>query len=195
MSIRPSLDKKLDADIFCNFYWLKEELVEFCRANNLPTSGGKAEITERIALYLKTGSVALPKQKHTRRTVIDVLTEETEIEPNFVCSEKHRAFFRKKIGQGFSFNVLFQKWLKANAGKTYKQAIAAYYELLEEKKSGNKVIGKQFEYNAYIRAFFEENKGMSLQQAIQCWNYKKSLEGDNAYEKNDLVALEDKGKL
>ncbi|MDD7668276.1 MAG: DUF6434 domain-containing protein, partial [Agathobacter sp.] len=42
----------------------------------------------------------------------------------------------EKIGKSFSFNVLFQKWLKGNAGKTYGDAINAYYQILEEKKKG-----------------------------------------------------------
>lgn len=32
------------------------------------------------------------------------------------------------------FNVLFQKWLKSNAGKTYGDAINSYYQILEVKK-------------------------------------------------------------
>ena len=189
MSIRPTLDKNLDADTFCNFYWLKEELIKFCKVNGLATSGGKVEITERIATYLKTGEVISPQQKVTRKTSMDSITMETRIESNFVCSERHRDFFRERIGSSFSFNVLFQKWLKANTGKTYAQAVTAYYEILEEKKRGKTVIDKQFEYNTYIRDFFVDNKGKSLQQAIQCWNYKKSLKGHNMYEKTDLGVL------
>ncbi len=78
----------------------------------------------------------------------------TKIEPNFVCTEKHRAFFKEHIGTAFSFNVVFQKWLKVNAGKTYKEAIVAYYRILEEKKNEKTTIDKQFEYNTYIRDFF-----------------------------------------
>lgn len=44
----------------------------------------------------------------------------------------------EKIGKSFSLNVLFQKWLKANSGKIYKEAIEAYYQILEEKKKGLK---------------------------------------------------------
>ena len=47
MSERPDLNKELDAQIFRSFYYLKEELVSFCRENNLPVSGGKIELTER----------------------------------------------------------------------------------------------------------------------------------------------------
>ena len=42
------------------------------------------------------------------------------IEENFVCSEKHRAFFKEQVGKSFSFNVAFQKWLKSNAGNSKK---------------------------------------------------------------------------
>lgn len=55
--------------------------------------------------------------------------------------------------------MLFQRWLKGNAGKTYKDAIAAYFQILEEKKNGKTKIDKQFEYNTYIRDFFDDNKG------------------------------------
>ena len=55
MTERPFLDKNLDSTTFRDFYYLKEELVDFCRKNGLPVSGGKLEITERIARFLDTG--------------------------------------------------------------------------------------------------------------------------------------------
>jgi len=187
---RPELKKGLDGKTFRSFYYLKEELVEFCRANRLPTSGGKLELTERIAAFLDTGEV-VETAKVSKKAPSDIgnLTEQTIIEDDFVCSEKHRAFFKEKIGNSFSFNVLFQKWLKGNAGKTYGEAVEAYYQILEEKKKGKTVIDKQFEYNTYIRDFFEDNKGKSLEEAIICWKYKKGLQGHNKYEPTDLLVL------
>ena len=82
-------------------------------------------------------------------------------------------------------------WLKTNSGKTYAQAIEAYYQILEEKKKGKTVIDRQFEYNTYIRDFFEANPGKTLQQAIACWKYKKALPGHNRYEDADLSAVKD----
>lgn len=189
MDERPDLDKNLDEVTFRNYYYLKEELAEFCRANGLPVSGNKMELTERIADYLASGEIKpVEKIKKTKNRVMQI-SEESLIESDFICSEKHRAFFKEIIGNGFSFNVQFQKWLKANAGKTYAEAIAAYHEIFAEKKKGSAEIGRQFEYNTYIRAFFEDNPDKSLQQAIQCWNYKKAMPGSNSYERSDLVAL------
>ena len=189
MSERPTLNKELDSKTFKSYYYLKEELMCFCRENNLPTSGGKAELTERIALFLDTGTISASVQRKRVKSDIGAITEATVIEENIVCSEKHRAFFKERIGRTFSFNVAFQKWLKSNSGKTYKEAVEAYYKILEEKKKGKTVIDKQFEYNTYIRDFFSDNKGRTLEEAIICWKYKKSLKGHNRYEKSDLVAL------
>ena len=95
------------------------------------------ELTDRIACFLDTGKVKKPVSKGKKaEKAADTgeLFEDTIIESGFVCSEKHRAFFKKRIGKNFSFNVLFQKWLKENAGKTYRDAIEAYYRIQAEKK-------------------------------------------------------------
>ena len=190
MNERPELNIELDAATFRSFYYLKQELADFCRENRLPTSGSKAELTDRIVYFLDTGSVLKPTAERKAAVNIGTLTEDTVIEPNIVCSEKHRAFFSEKIGKGFSFNVPFQKWLKANAGKTYGEAVRAYDRILEEKKQRKTEIGRQFEYNTYIRDFFADNPRKSLHDAIVCWNYKKSLPGHHRYEQSDLCALD-----
>ena len=190
MTERPILNRNLDSNTFRDYYYLKEELMDFCRKNALPVSGGKIEIADRIAYFLDTGKVLpVPKTKK-KAAVISDIEENTKIEPDFICSEKHRAFFKKHIGKGFSFNVAFQNWLKSNSGKTYREAIAAYDQILEDKKKGKTKIDKQFEFNTYIRDFFADNRGKSMEQAIQCWKYKKQLPGHNRYERADLAAIE-----
>ncbi len=189
MSERPNLDIRLDSKTFKEYYYLKEELIDFCRKNDLQTTGGKLELTEIIVNFLDTGKRTY-KTHTTRKTkIVDEIKLETIIEENFVCSEKHRAFYKEQIGNSFSFNVAFQKWLKSNSGKTYQDSITAYYQILEDKKKNKTTIDKQFEYNTYIRDFFADNKDKSLEQAIKCWKYKKSLKGHNKYEKEDLEIL------
>lgn len=188
MSERPELSSIMDVRTFREYYYLKEELIAFCKKNDLQTVGSKTELTERIANFLDTGEKT--RTPHSRKTssVIEI-TPDTIIEENFVCSEKHRSFYRNQIGKNFSFNITFQKWLKSNAGKTYKDSIDAYYQILENKKKSQTTIDKQFEYNTYIRDFFADNHGLSLDDAIKCWKYKKGLKGHNKYEKEDLLIL------
>ena len=189
MNKRPNLDNSLDSKTFKEYYYLKEELIDFCRKNNLQTTGGKIELTERIANFLETGERTYKSHTTRRSLSVDKITLDTIIEENFVCSEKHRAFYKEQIGKNFSFNVAFQKWLKSNSGKTYKDSINAYYQILEDKKKNKTIIDKQFEYNTYIRDFFNDNEDKNLEQAIKCWKYKKSLKGHNKYEREDLKIL------
>lgn len=189
MSERPPLDKNLDVKTFRDFYYLKEEMLDFCRQYGLPTSGGKLELGDRIAHYLETGEIISVQRKAKVKPAVRGITKEMLIEADFVCTQTHRAFFKNQIGKGFSFNVAFQKWLKSNTGKTYEEAIAAYYQIMEEKKNGKTTIDRQFEYNTYIRDFFADNKGSSLKDAIKCWEYKKGLQGHSRYEREDLKAL------
>ena len=57
MNDRPVLDRNLDTKTFRDYYYLKEELVNFCRENGIPASGGKIVITDRIAYFLETGKI------------------------------------------------------------------------------------------------------------------------------------------
>lgn len=153
---RPDLDLRLSAEIFRQYYYLKEELVDFCRKNNLQAAGSKSELSERIEVFLESGKRTRAERKTRKTQSAGEIKPNNIIEENFVCSEKHRAFFKEQVGKSFSFNVAFQKWLKSNAGKTYAEAITAYHQILQEKKSakGKGEIEKQFEYNTYIRDFF-----------------------------------------
>jgi len=177
------------SETFRDTYYLKEELVGFCRENRLQTSGGKTELIERIAVYLETGERSTTKIIR-RKVRTDALSISSVIEENVVCSEKHRAFFKEFIGPEFRFNVPFVEWLRSNAGRTYAEAIEEYHRICNERKNGRTTIGKQFEYNRYVRDFFADNKGRTLKEAIICWRSKRDLPGHNRYERTDLSALD-----
>ena len=190
MTERPVLTKGLDSGAFRNYYYLKEELITFCREEGLQTTGGKNVLIERISHYLDTGGRITSKTRARPPADEEEITDDALIGNNFVCSEEHRAFFEQRIGKQFHFNVAFMKWLRSNGEKSYGDAVQEYYRIQEEKKNGKKtVIDKQFKYNTYIRAFFADNDGSTLDDAIICWKYKKGLPGDHRYEKNDLIAL------
>ena len=79
-----------------SFYYLKQELADFCKENGLLALGSKAELTDRIAYFFDTGKVLKAFVERKTSVNIGTLTEDTVIEPNIVCSEKHRAFFSEK---------------------------------------------------------------------------------------------------
>lgn len=183
-----NLTPNLNPEEFYDYYFLKEELKDFCRSEGLKVSGSKEDLENRIIHYLSTGEElkeTISKQKPNSSS--SEINLDSKLGENFKCSEDKREFFEKHVGKGFRFKVRFQKWLKANPDKTYGDAIDAYYEIQNSKEKTK--IGKQFQYNQYIRDFFEDNEGRSLDDAIKCWNYKKSIKGNNKYEKSDLKVL------
>lgn len=186
--MNPYLTNDLKPSEFKDYYFLKEELKEFCRSEGLKVSGSKGDLEKRIIHYLSTGEELTENiSKQNFHENPHEITLDSRLGENFKCSEDKREFFINEIGPNFKFKVNFQKWIKSNPDKTYKDAINAYYEIQNSKEKTK--IGKQFQYNQYIRDFFENNNDKSLDDAIKCWKYKKSLKGHNRYEKSDLEIL------
>ena len=182
------LTRDLKPEEFSEYYFLKEDLKDFCRAEGLKVSGSKEDLEKRIVHYLGTGErLTEPTITQNPTLTLTEITLDSVLGENFKCGEDKREFFEKQIGSGFKFKVKFQKWLKANPEKTYRDAIDAYFEI--QNSSEKTEIGKQFQYNQYIRDFFENNEDKSLDDAIKCWKYKKSLKGHNKYEDSDLKVL------
>ena len=182
------LTKNLSPYEFKEYYFLKDELKDFCRLEGLKVSGSKQDLENRIIHYLSTGEMLEePVVKEVSNNSHSTITLDSKLGENFKCGQDKREFFEKEIGKTFKFKVKFQKWLKANPDKTYREAIDAYFEIQNSKEKTN--IDKQFQYNQYIRDFFNDNDGKSLEEAIKCWKFKKSLKGHNRYESSDLVAL------
>ena len=190
--MRPNLDSSLNPEQFKDFYWLKEELTAFCKQYGLPKSGSKQELAERIYHYLKFGEILKVTTRGVTRQPAGSgqITLDAKIPENYRSDEAHRTFFKNTIGSHFKFNVIFMNWMKANAGKSYQNAVDEWRRIDAEKKAGKKFpISNQFEYNQYTRDFFADNPTMSRQEAIACWKFKKSLPGSNKYEKSDLQIL------
>lgn len=184
----PKLTRNLKPEEFKEYYFLKEELKDFCRSEGLKVGGSKEDLEKRVVHYLATGEeLKEPKVRQSSKETVTEISLDSKLGENFKCSEDKRAFFEKEIGSGFKFKVKFQKWLKANPEKTYRDAVAAYHEIQNSDEKTE--IGKQFQYNRYIRDFFKNNDDKSLDDAIKCWKYKKSLKGHNKYEDSDLKVL------
>ena len=83
MSERPKLNKELYAATFRSFYYLKQELADFCKESGLPTSGSKAELTDRIVYFLDTGNVL--KSSAERKTVVNIGTLTEKMDGNIAA--------------------------------------------------------------------------------------------------------------
>ena len=189
--MRPELTKVIAIQDFKNFYWLKEELQQFCRQHGMSVSGSKTEITERIELFLLTGEITKPRKKQNVHNTAPKQTElslDTVITENHRCSQDVRAFFKSVIPK-FHFSTTIQNYFKNNIGHTYRDITLAWHEEEERKKdpSYKKKLAPQFEYNQFIRDFFADpnNKGKSREEAIEAWHTIKKLPGSNRHVPKD----------
>lgn len=187
LSMRPTLTRDINIKEYRDYYWLKEELQDFCRKHGISTTGSKIEISDRVETFILTGKIKQPSRKATSSSktwIPHSLSLDTIIVEGHRCSQDVRYFFKSVI-PNFHFSTYIQNYFKENVGKTYRDAVNAWYEEEERKKdpSYKKDIAPQFEYNTFIRDYFADpsNRGRSRQDAIDAWNKIKVLPGSNKY--------------
>jgi hypothetical protein len=183
---RPVLNTKITITDFKKHYWLKEELQNFCRKNDITATGSKIELSMRIEHLLSTGEKKIEVKKNRRKYSSHMkdseeLSVNTVITKEYTNNEKNRKFFKSVIGPQFHFTTRFMNFCKNNSGKTYQDAIDEWYVEQKEKKEGKfKIeIAPQFEYNKFIQDFYikPENKGKKLKDAIEAWQKSKRERG------------------
>ena len=189
---RPELNDQITVSGFKDFYWLKQELVNFCKSVGISASGSKQTLSGRIITFLQTGEIpkTIPKQPTLSRFdwQKSEITLDTIITDNYKNSENVRAFMKRETGSTFHFNTAFMDWMKQHTGQTMRDAISEWHRINEliKKKNCRAPIPPQFEYNTYIRDFLADNKDKTLKDAIQSWKLKRNRRGDNVYSKADF---------
>ena len=199
---RPDIDSIANAETFLDRYWLKAELVAFCKRRGIGYAGSKAEITDRIAHYLKTGERTPPRRTRRARrarraratSAFDwakaYITPETVITDSYRNGPNVRAFFVSQIGPRFRFNIAFMEWMRGNCGKTMGDAVASWRRIDALRKQGvRSEIPSGNQFNRYVRDFFDANPGRTMDEARACWKAKRSRPGPNRYDDSDLDFL------
>lgn len=185
--MKPSLNNQISLTDFKNYYWLKSELIAFCKSNQLATAGAKEELTQRIAEFLTNGT----RQPHTgnqpnKRDSDQPLQPETLV-VNYRNDAATRDFFTAHLGKSFRFNVYLRQFTnKANItpGLTYGDLIAGWkHEEAQKKAAGNNTeISSQFEYNRFVREFFANEPGKTHADAVAAWNLVKTQARERTYQ-------------
>ncbi|MEL6151398.1 MAG: hypothetical protein AAFR56_17360, partial [Chloroflexota bacterium] len=65
---RPDINSIHTSEELRRWYWLKAELVVYCRQHSIPYSAGKFELIDRIAHYLDTGEIPRSRRKRATST-------------------------------------------------------------------------------------------------------------------------------
>lgn len=193
---KPKLDRNISLDDYLNYYWLKKDLVKFCKDIGINSDGWKLEIHERIVEYLTNHVILKKEETKTRQksTEIQELKLDMKVTKSFKRNPQTTAFF-KSIDSRFRYSVRLNQYIRNNIGKiTYQDIMDQWYEEYELKKKGIKTTPAlpQCEYNQFVKDYMEDNKNRNFKDAVAAWNFKKSMRGDNIYHREELP-LYDKG--
>lgn len=191
---RPLLTDIESAEEFRKWYWLKEELVAYCKSVGISYVGGKFEIQDRIVHLLEYGHISRPISKPKIAVVSkfdwskEILSLDTVITDSYKNSQNVRLFFEKQVGHQFHFSIDLMKFMKSNSGKMLKDAVAEWHRLHDLKKDKNykTEIPSHNQYNQYMRSFLADNPDKTRADAMKYWKLKKALPDGAKYEKSDL---------
>ena len=195
---RPDFSSIKNGAEFNKWYWLKEEMVAICKLCQLPYSGRKFELRDRIMYALDNDGAVQLTQKKAKQSKFNwaraELNLDTLITDNVSFGPNFRQFMQAQIGKQFSCNTDFMAWVRANPGKTLQDAVLIWQELENRKTDPNfkKTIAASNMFNQYIRDFLADNKGRSFKEAVRYWEVKKQMpmkDGFVRYKKTDLELL------
>jgi hypothetical protein len=171
---RPELSAGMRVEEFEAWYWLKEELVGFCRRQGISPTGSKPELLARIsALLAGRTSIRFASPKRNRVEMPTEFTLETVIGEGWRCGPKLGGFLRQVVGSGFRFNAETRDFIHHGSGKTLADAALCYQESVRPGREKSE-IPEQLEYNRHFREFFRAHPDASRDEAIAAWWSKRS---------------------
>ncbi len=190
---RPPFSDITTGEEFKRWYWLKAELVAYCQLANIPYTGQKFEILERIAQHLDNDAFVEKSRTVNSKSPFNWHSEPlnlaTVITDSYKNGQNVRRFFQTHCDPKFSFNITFMAWMKQNVGKTLQDAVSEWQRLKAQTTDKNfkTDIPKGNQYNQYMRDFFQDNPSKTLKEARRFWALKRALPLQfHVYERSDL---------
>ena len=144
---------------FRSWYWLKAELVIFCRILGLSTTGTKLDLEDKIRTYLSGSTLKAAAKRRRAGEMPTAFTPETVIGPGWRCNPVLGAYFRNTLGAGFHFNAVMRQFIHLDGvGRTLADA-AICYRVSTMPGSPKSLIPPQLKYNQHFREFFSAHPG------------------------------------
>lgn len=169
-----------------DYYWMKSDLIKFCRNHDLSLQGAKLDLIKRIEFYLSSGQriVSKPISKGKKDSLSHIA--KNTLVKNYNNDAETRKFFIKHLGDKFKFNAYLRQFTNPDniqPGMTYGDLIDGWIEFERNKSNsnGSHLIPPQFEYNQFIKDYFKNEKGATLKTAISAWKMIISKKGPRTY--------------
>jgi hypothetical protein len=178
---RPALTGELTGAELLRWYWLKSELIQLARALGINASGGKLDLTARLAAALDSAPAGGPTDAGPRASTAPAaksrrarlptarlagpLTSDTVIPPGQRSSQLLRAFFEEQLGTGFRFDASMREFI-ATGDRTLGEALQHWRDT-RQRRSGE--IAPQFELNRFLRSWHAAHPDEGRAAALAAW--------------------------
>jgi hypothetical protein len=178
-------------------YLTIDQLKQACSELELPTSGLKSTLIERVSSKI-TGKKERDDKDKRSYPSFNHLPHDKIIKPqsyilpqNYKSNLITRNFFKKFIGNHFAFTASGQRWIRAQwrqgIAPTYKEFAEFWIKEHKERKSKQTVILEQFAYNRFTREFLLQNPQASPSLVRSLWKKKQKEETDYVFQLIRLI--------
>ena len=179
---RPQLTKDLKSEDFMEYYFLKEELKEFCRREGLKIGGSKNQLEERIIYYLDTGKSLDESVKDGNKTKNHKSVKDGNKTKNHksVKDDNKTKNCNHKISNSDSQEITLDSILGEN------------FRCSEDKREFfEREIGKGFKFKVKFQRWLKANPDKTYQDAINAYyelqNSNEKTKIDRQFQYNQYI--------
>ncbi|RAP44553.1 MAG: hypothetical protein BZ135_07900 [Methanosphaera sp. rholeuAM6] len=123
--MKPILSKELSTEEFNEYYYLKEELIDFCHKEGLKSTGKRVDLEKRINKYLLNNKTMNNTMNGKKSSILSNFSLENKI--GTISSQNNRKFFEDCKDSSFTFNVNNNIWFKNHPKTTYENAFKVFH--------------------------------------------------------------------
>ncbi|WP_248926197.1 SAP domain-containing protein [Paenibacillus hamazuiensis] len=188
---RPTFSKHLSVQEFEKHYWYKNELTAICGKCNLPVSGTKAELEERIKKWLSGEKITDPRKANSavrKKQELQELKLSTRlIADGFKFNRQAREFFANYYNKPkFSFTKEMAAALReAERQNDMEMTVADLIEVYEGRRNPDNLEERTYQWNGFVKDFNRDPRTKNMKDrmkiAAELWKKVRDNPGPKQY--------------
>jgi len=168
-----------------------QQLRDICKQLNLPFSGVKNTLIQRIVHFLDTGEIAEEKKfpeisKAKKGSSYPLHPETLILHGNYKNDAATRAFMKTLVGNHFHFTALGIDWIKDrwNAGNppSYREFADFWQQQYQANKQKKPPPKKEWAYIRFTQNYLSKKPTASHKEIIAAWKEKQEQQFQRAQE-------------
>jgi hypothetical protein len=163
-------------------YLRMEEIREVCQKLNLPYSGRKMQLIERVIIFLSSGKIIkVPKfpavSRAVKGTVYKLAPNSLLLDGAYKNDLKTRLFFKKLIGNHFHFTAFGQDWTRerwyAGNPPTYQEFADMWVKEYKRRQENGAVPKEEWAFINFTQRYIKQNPKATKNEIHENWEKER----------------------